>query len=197
MGSGVANRRLARTARYLESPDRAARGRDQSEGCELDRCCRCAARALHAVAQSRCVPIPEGAAMSEVAAARPAFSWKFWRAQPMKGTGIGFVLFLRILYGIFYLGASINKVQRKQHVQRLPAADVPEAARAARSEHPGRDVPARLHHSELPVHRLVHHARRDCRGDRAAVRPLHPLGGPAGAVDHRSISASAAITTRR
>lgn len=42
----------------------------------------------------------------------PAFSWKLLKTSPVKGVAIGFVLLLRYLYGVFYLFATMNKVQR-------------------------------------------------------------------------------------
>lgn len=43
--------------------------------------------------------------------AHEAFSLKLLRARPLKGIGIGFTLFLRILYGLFYAFASIDKLR--------------------------------------------------------------------------------------
>lgn len=42
----------------------------------------------------------------------PAFNWSLIRTSPLKGIGIGFVLFLRFLYGVFYAGAAYNKFQQ-------------------------------------------------------------------------------------
>ena len=43
---------------------------------------------------------------------RPAFGWSEFKALPLRGTGIVLVLALRYLYGLFYLGAAVNKFQR-------------------------------------------------------------------------------------
>jgi thiosulfate dehydrogenase [quinone] large subunit len=40
------------------------------------------------------------------------FRWSLLRDRPLRGLGIAFVLFLRILYGLFYLGATVNKFRR-------------------------------------------------------------------------------------
>jgi len=45
-------------------------------------------------------------------AQRPAFSWGLLRSRPAVGTGIAFVLLLRLLYGIFWAGGAVNKFQR-------------------------------------------------------------------------------------
>lgn len=42
----------------------------------------------------------------------PAFSWQLVKARPLKGLGIGFALFLRYFYGLFYLFSTINKIQQ-------------------------------------------------------------------------------------
>jgi thiosulfate dehydrogenase [quinone] large subunit len=41
-----------------------------------------------------------------------SFGWQLLRTRTLKGLGIGFVLLLRYLYGLFYLSAGINKIQR-------------------------------------------------------------------------------------
>ena len=40
------------------------------------------------------------------------FGLKMLRAQPLKGIGMGLLLFLRYFYGLFYLFATINKIKR-------------------------------------------------------------------------------------
>lgn len=40
------------------------------------------------------------------------FGMTLLRSRPLKGTGIGIVLLLRYFYGVFYLLATLNKVQR-------------------------------------------------------------------------------------
>jgi len=45
-------------------------------------------------------------------ATRPAFRWSMIREAPLKGLGIAFVLLLRVLFGLFFLGATVNKFQR-------------------------------------------------------------------------------------
>jgi thiosulfate dehydrogenase [quinone] large subunit len=40
------------------------------------------------------------------------FGLPLLRARPLKGLGIGFALLLRYLYGLFFLFATINKIQR-------------------------------------------------------------------------------------
>jgi thiosulfate dehydrogenase [quinone] large subunit len=42
---------------------------------------------------------------------RPAFGWHEFRAMPLRGLGIGLTLALRVLYGLFYLFAAVNKFQ--------------------------------------------------------------------------------------
>jgi len=43
---------------------------------------------------------------------RPAFSWSMIRERPLRGLGIAFLLVLRVLFGLFFLGATVNKLQR-------------------------------------------------------------------------------------
>jgi thiosulfate dehydrogenase [quinone] large subunit len=45
-------------------------------------------------------------------ASHETFGKALLRTRPLKAAGIGFVLFLRYLYGLFYLFATINKIQR-------------------------------------------------------------------------------------
>jgi thiosulfate dehydrogenase [quinone] large subunit len=45
-------------------------------------------------------------------ASRPAFRWAMIREAPARGLGIVFLLFLRVLFGLFYLGGTVNKFQR-------------------------------------------------------------------------------------
>ncbi len=44
--------------------------------------------------------------------AHPAFGWQLIKSRPLKGLGIGFVLFLRYFYGLFYLFSTINKIRQ-------------------------------------------------------------------------------------
>jgi thiosulfate dehydrogenase (quinone) large subunit len=41
-----------------------------------------------------------------------SFGLKLLRRRPLKATGIGFVLFLRYFYGLFYLFATLNKLKQ-------------------------------------------------------------------------------------
>lgn len=50
--------------------------------------------------------------MSGATEPRPAFGWREFRALPLRGTGIVTLLLLRLLYGLFYFGAALNKFQR-------------------------------------------------------------------------------------
>ena len=43
---------------------------------------------------------------------RPRFALLFLRSIPLRGSGIGRVLLLRFLFGIFFLGGAVNKFQR-------------------------------------------------------------------------------------
>jgi thiosulfate dehydrogenase [quinone] large subunit len=47
------------------------------------------------------------AAKSEI-----ALQWSDLRARPLRGIGIAVIVLVRLLYGLFYLGATINKFQR-------------------------------------------------------------------------------------
>jgi thiosulfate dehydrogenase [quinone] large subunit len=49
--------------------------------------------------------------MSTALASHDAFGLALLRARPLKGVGIGFALLLRYLYGLFFLFATINKIQ--------------------------------------------------------------------------------------
>jgi thiosulfate dehydrogenase [quinone] large subunit len=50
--------------------------------------------------------------MTAAADTRAAFGLKLLRERPLKGIGIGFVLLLRILFGIFFAGGAANKFMR-------------------------------------------------------------------------------------
>ena len=47
-----------------------------------------------------------------IASTRPAFGLKLIKQKPLKALGVGFLLLLRLLFGIFFAGATFNKVQR-------------------------------------------------------------------------------------
>jgi thiosulfate dehydrogenase [quinone] large subunit len=49
---------------------------------------------------------------STTAPAHESFGVALLRTRPLLAAGIGFVLLLRLLYGLFYLFSTINKIQR-------------------------------------------------------------------------------------
>ncbi|MDJ0928621.1 MAG: DoxX family membrane protein [Gammaproteobacteria bacterium] len=52
------------------------------------------------------------AAVQAAGTARPRFSFALVRSRPALGTGIGFIVVLRILYGLMWAGGAVNKFQR-------------------------------------------------------------------------------------
>jgi len=49
---------------------------------------------------------------AEGLATHAKFNWTLLKTHPLKGTGIGFILLLRILMGLFFAGGAVNKFQR-------------------------------------------------------------------------------------
>lgn len=51
-------------------------------------------------------------ATADLANLPPRFTFGMLRERPLRGLGIGFVLLLRVLFGLFFLGGAVNKFQR-------------------------------------------------------------------------------------
>ena len=104
---------------------------------------------------------------------RPRFTLKFLRANPLRGTGIGLVLLLRLLFGIFFLGGAVNKFQRNYMFGDYPL----DLFTKRLTEIDPASFPA-MYLEKFIIDRLGGHLGRAGRGSGHAARPVHADGRP-------------------
>ena len=106
---------------------------------------------------------------------RPRFTLKFLRANPLRGTGIGLVLLLRLLFGIFFLGGAVLMLSFFAKGGAANTGWTAYPPLSTQAEGNGQDDDVLAHYFELPLgmilaafavcaHRSPHHCWQAVRG---------------------------------